>query len=124
MTIDVKQIGVFADSPDNMLVPNLGQHGAAWLSQGSSPYGSRGRRCRPLPAALHASKVSKPVHQSMTDGHSARAGASPIQHGSKYGTDYVALDRPLLRADFQIIFLGDGHPFLDVGLHEGQQFPR
>jgi hypothetical protein len=46
MAIDVKEIGVVAQGSDDMLVPDLGQHCAARLSQGSLPLASQGRRHR------------------------------------------------------------------------------
>jgi hypothetical protein len=47
MTIDMKEVGIIADSSDDMLVPDLGQHRTAGLFQSmSSLFGFSGRSIR------------------------------------------------------------------------------
>jgi hypothetical protein len=50
VTVDVKKISVIAQASNDVLVPDLGQHGTAGLSQGSPPFGFL------RPAALAANR--------------------------------------------------------------------
>src|SRR5689334_8516193 len=77
MTINVQKIRVLADTRDNMLIPYFGQQRSAGLSQGNPPYGFLRPAARlPLTAALHGLCSANWPHQSMTDGHPARAYAA------------------------------------------------
>src|SRR5262249_13136167 len=49
MAVDMEEISVLAEVGDDVLVPDLGQHRTAGLSQGSSPFAFS----RPRPAANH-----------------------------------------------------------------------
>jgi hypothetical protein len=37
--IDMQKIGILADASDDVLIPDLGQHGTARRFQGSPPFG-------------------------------------------------------------------------------------
>jgi hypothetical protein len=39
MAVDMKKVGILADASDHMLVPDLGQHGAAGFLQDRPPFG-------------------------------------------------------------------------------------
>ena len=57
VAIDMEEIGILAQACDNMLVPYLGQHGAAGFFQGSPPLmiaALRGFLFGPAPDAIKA----------------------------------------------------------------------
>src|SRR5581483_1158603 len=86
MAVDMKEIGILAQASDDVLVPDLGQHRAARLSQGNPPFGFS----RPAASAANHRfarllvKVPS-LHQSMPDRRGARADLT---------TQYVSLLQP------------------------------
>jgi hypothetical protein len=52
MAVDMEKIGIIAESGDDMLVPDLGQHGTAGACQGTPPF-DLSRQNDPPVAVLH-----------------------------------------------------------------------
>ena len=74
MAIDVKEVGVLTHTSDDMLVPDLGQHRAARLSQCNPPFGFS-RPATSVADRRFARLLVKAfsLHQSMPDSRGARA---------------------------------------------------